>query len=133
MTRPAWADEGKRLYRTARWLNLRKQILLRDGYVCQVSGVLLRGGRSDRTATVLRPAVIDHLMPHMGDEQLFFEPDNLWAISADVHDTVCQAIERRRGISPEAVRAAKVAYRHIGIDGYPCKPQGRWVDSRWPL
>ena len=133
VTRPAWADrEGKGLYKTALWESLRKQTLLRDGYTCQISGVLLRGGRSDRTATVLRPAVVDHLMPHMGDASLFFDPDNLWVVSSDVHDTVCQAIERRRGLSLEAVRAAKVAYRHIGLDGYPCKPSGRWVDARWP-
>lgn len=124
---------GPNLYKTARWKRLREEVLLRDCYTCQISGVLLRGGRSDRANTALRPAVVDHLIPHDGDEALFFDADNLWAVSADMHDTVCQSIEGRKGIPPEAVRAAKIGYRHVGLDGYPMQPKDRWVDSRWGL
>lgn len=130
MAHRVWA--GRNLYKTARWERLRKQILLRDCYTCQISGVLLRGGRSDNASTILRPAVVDHLIPHDGDEALFFDADNLWAVSADIHDTVCQSIESR-AISPEAMRAAKIGYRHVGLDGYPMQPKGRWVDAMAPL
>ena len=116
-------------YRTTRWQKLRQAILLRDSYTCQMSGVLLRGGRSDRTGSILRPAVIDHLVPHAGSPDLFWDPDNLWAISADMHDTVCQAIEAR--LTGEAVRAAKIAYRFVGLDGSTLRPKARWVDQRW--
>lgn len=116
-------------YRTARWQRLREAILIRDLYQCQMSGVLLRGGRSDRKATALRPAVVDHLIPHRGDPVLFWDPDNLWAVSADTHDTECQAIEAR--LTGEAVRAAKMAHRVIGLDGRSATPRDRWVDRRW--
>ena len=116
-------------YRTARWQKLRQVILLRDGFTCQMSGAPLRGGRSDKTGSILRPAVIDHLMPHNGQADLFWDPDNLWAISADMHDTVCQAIEAK--LTGEAARAAKIAHRVVGIDGYPTRPAGRWIDQRW--
>lgn len=116
-------------YRTARWQQLRQVILLRDSFTCQMSGAPLRGGRSDKSGSILRPAVIDHLQPHNGQAALFWDPDNLWAISADMHDTVCQAIEAR--LTGEAVRAAKIAYRVVGLDGYGTKPAGRWVDQRW--
>lgn len=116
-------------YRTARWQQLRQVILLRDSFTCQMSGVMLRGGRSDRSTSILRPAVVDHLIPHEGDPALFWSEDNLWAISADMHDTVCQAIEAR--LTGEAVRAAKIAYWVVGLDGYGTKPAGRWVDQRW--
>lgn len=125
------ASPHRAWYRTARWQNLRQVILMRDSYTCQMSGVLLRGGRSDKTGSILRPAVIDHLAPHNGQADLFWDPDNLWAISADMHDTVCQAIEAR--LTGEAVRAAKIAYRMVGIDGYPVKPAGRWVNQRWGI
>lgn len=116
-------------YRTTRWQKLRQVILLRDSFTCQMSGALLRGGRSDKTGSILRPAVIDHLMPHNGQADLFWDPDNLWAISADMHDTVCQAIESR--MTGEAVRAAKIGHRFIELDGRTARPANRWVDKRW--
>ncbi len=119
----------RRWYRTKRWLDLRHVILLRDSYACQMSGVLLRGGRSDRRATSLRPAVIDHLIPHEGDPALFWDPDNLWAVSADMHDTVCQSLEAR--LAGEAVRDAKLAHRVASTDGRSTTPVVRWVDRRW--
>lgn len=117
-------------YRTTRWQKLRQVILLRDCFTCQMSGAPLRGGRSDKSSSILRPAVVDHLQPHNGQADLFWDPDNLWAISADMHDTVCQAIEAR-GLTGDAIRAAKIAHRVVGIDGYPARPAGRWVDQRW--
>ena len=117
-----------KLYSTKRWADLQAATLRRDGWVCQMCGVMLRKGRSDKAATVLRPAVVDHLMPHRGDASLFHDRGNLWAICCDCHDGPCQAIERRP-ITGEAMRAAKVAYRAVGLDGYPSKPQGRWVDA----
>lgn len=60
-------------YSTARWRRLREKILLRDNYTCQISGALLRGGRSDKGTSILRPAVIDHIVPHRGDEHMFWD------------------------------------------------------------
>ena len=115
-------------YRTARWQKLRQVILLRDGFTCQMSGAPLRGGRSDKTGSILRPAVVDHICPHNGSSELFWDERNLWAVSADLHDTVCQSIEERFRGNPEVIRREKLAYRHIELDGYRVKIENRWVD-----
>ena len=117
------------LYQTQRWLSLRQVILKRDGFTCQMCGVMLREGRSDKANTILRPAVVDHLEPHRGDQWLFYDQRNLWLVCCDCHDGPCQAIEKRQGITGAAVRAAKLAYRVIGLDGYPAMPKGRLVDG----
>lgn len=118
-------------YGTARWARLQAATLARDGWTCQMCGAMLRGGRSDRSNSILRPAAIDHLMPHQGSEALFFDPENVWAVSADMHDSVCQAIEAKYAGDPLRIVAEKLKYRFIGLDGYPVSPPERWVDRHW--
>ena len=113
---------------TAQWQRIRVAILRRDSFTCQICGAMLRGGRSDKSRTVLRPAVVDHIIPHKGDEALFFDPENLWAVDCDCHDSICQSIESRLVGRPDEIRKAKLEYRIIGIDGYPKAPPDRWVD-----
>lgn len=108
-------------YQTERWAKLRDAILLRDLYTCQMSGVLLTRGKGDPTS-----ATIDHIIPHRGDPALFWDESNLWAVCAQMHDTVCQSIEARH--TGEAIRAAKLAHKAVGRDGYPTRPADRWVD-----
>ena len=118
-------------YQTQRWLNLRQAILKRDSFTCQMCGAMLREGRSDKANTILRPAVVDHLEPHRGDQSLFYDQDNLWAISSDMHDSVCQAIEAKYADDPLRIVAEKLKYRFIGWDGYPVSPPERGVDRHW--
>ncbi|WP_276606305.1 hypothetical protein [Pacificoceanicola onchidii] len=39
--------------------------------------------------------MIDHKIPHRGDLHLFWDEDNLQAVSKEYHDGVKQSIEKR--------------------------------------
>jgi 5-methylcytosine-specific restriction enzyme A len=60
---------GDRRYSTARWQRLRKAVLARDGYACQIRGPNCR--RYANTA--------HHCLPSSSHPHLFFEPSNVVA------------------------------------------------------
>jgi 5-methylcytosine-specific restriction enzyme A len=76
-------------YKTARWQALRRLILQRDLYTCQKTGVLLIGRHPAPNSPV-----IDHVKPHRGDPELFWDENNLQAVSKAYHDSVKQAEEQ---------------------------------------
>ena len=76
-------------YKTARWQKLRQKILLRDNYTCQQTGVLCIGKHPADTSPV-----IDHKIPHRGDERLFWDESNLQVVSKKFHDGEKQRQER---------------------------------------
>jgi len=80
----------RRWYKTKRWQDLRASILVRDGYVCQATGVLLVGKHPAPNSPV-----VDHKRPHRGDADLFWDPANLQAVSKEYHDGAKQRQERR--------------------------------------
>lgn len=125
--RAAWRS----LYRSTRWEGLRKRVMRRDGYTCQMCGAMIRGGRSDGAGSILRPAVVDHIIPHRGDAALFHDPANLWLVCCDCHDGPCQSIEARN-LSGQNTRAAKLSHRRPSIDGTSRIPASRWVDQQYP-
>ena len=77
-------------YRTPRWRVLRLQVLKRDLYQCRQTGVLLVG-----TYPAEDSPVVDHIRPHRGDPELFWDETNLQAVSKGWHDSVKQSLERR--------------------------------------
>lgn len=77
-------------YKSPRWQALRLQVLVRDLYTCQHTGVILVGGKDKPNS-----AVVHHKRAHKGDEVLFWAIDNLEAVSKDWHDSEAQAQERR--------------------------------------
>lgn len=77
-------------YKTARWQKLRRQILKRDGYTCQQTGVALIGKYPAGNSPV-----VDHKKPHRGNEALFWDEENLEAVSKEYHDKEKQSLERR--------------------------------------
>ncbi|MBY6138538.1 HNH endonuclease [Leisingera daeponensis] len=77
-------------YKTARWQKLRLQVLKRDGWTCQQTGELLVG-----KYPALNSPVVDHLKPHRGDPDLFWDPDNLQTVSKRYHDGEKQSMEKR--------------------------------------
>lgn len=79
-------------YYTARWQKLRKQVWIRDGYVCQKTGAVLTGKYPAPNSPVA-----DHIEPHRGDEHLFWDPANLQTVSKEYHDGAKQRQERGRG------------------------------------
>ncbi|MDH6265525.1 5-methylcytosine-specific restriction protein A [Rhizobium sp. SG_E_25_P2] len=82
-------------YKTERWRRLREEVLIRDGYICQQTGVICSGKYPARNSPVA-----DHKEPHRGDEALFWDINNIQTVSKEYHDTVKQKQERAqpRGI-----------------------------------
>lgn len=76
-------------YKSKRWELLRQQVLVRDLYTCQRTGVLLTG-----KAPAPDSPVVHHKVPHKGDERLFFDINNLELVSKQWHDSEAQAMER---------------------------------------
>lgn len=76
-------------YGTERWKTLRQRILARDLYTCQKTGALLVGKYPAPDSPV-----VDHKTPHRGDPALFWDEDNLHAVSKKYHDSVKQAREK---------------------------------------
>ncbi|MEQ1403849.1 HNH endonuclease [Neorhizobium sp. Rsf11] len=77
-------------YKTQRWQKLRQEILARDHYTCQRTGVLCIGKYPAGNSPV-----VDHKTPHRGDERLFWDPGNLHCVSKAYHDSEKQKEERR--------------------------------------
>lgn len=75
----------KRWYNTARWHQLRLAIFLRDLFTCKKCGHL-----EGNTALL----VCDHIVPHRGDELLFWDETNLQTLCKRCHDTVKQFEEQ---------------------------------------
>lgn len=76
-------------YKTARWQRLRKKIILRDDMMCRATGQLLTG-----VHPAANSPVVDHIVPHRGDEALFWDPDNLQTVSKSYHDSEKQRQEK---------------------------------------
>ena len=82
-------DPSRKWYSSARWRRLRQLVLVRDGWTCRQTGELL-------SATPNRPnsAVVDHVLPHRGDPEKFWDIDNLQAVAKGWHDSEKQRRER---------------------------------------
>jgi 5-methylcytosine-specific restriction endonuclease McrA len=76
-------------YHSAEWQRLRRQAFVRDGYVCQRSGVLCIGKGNDPDAPIA-----NHRIPHKGDRKLFFDLDNIETVSKEVHDGLIHREEK---------------------------------------
>ncbi len=75
---------------TSRWQRLRLKVLERDGYTCRQTGVLLVGKYPAPNS-----AVVDHIAPHRGDPDLFWDEDNLQSVAKSWHDSAKQSMEKR--------------------------------------
>ncbi|MBZ9985682.1 HNH endonuclease [Mesorhizobium sp. BH1-1-5] len=83
------AAPWRRWYKTVRWQRLRERILLRDMYTCRKTGVLLIGKHPAPNSPV-----IHHDKEHRGNELLFWDEDNLMAVSKEWHDSEAQKAEQ---------------------------------------
>ena len=81
--------EHRKWYKTSRWQKLREQVLVRDAYICQRTGVLCIGKHPAPNSPVA-----DHKTPHHGDERLFWDIENLHCVSKAYHDSEKQKQER---------------------------------------
>jgi 5-methylcytosine-specific restriction protein A len=78
-------------YKSARWQALRLEVLVRDLYTCRQTGVLLTGKHPAPNSPV-----VDHVVPHRGDERLFWDIDNLQAVSKAYHDSDKRKMEMQQ-------------------------------------
>lgn len=76
-------------YKSAAWQKLREQVLVRDLYTCRQTGVLLTGKHPAPNSPV-----VDHIKPHRGNYEMFWDIDNLQLVSKRWHDGIKQAIEK---------------------------------------
>lgn len=79
-------------YHSKRWQDLREVVLIRDLYTCQQTGVLLVGKHPAPNSPV-----VDHVVPHKGDERLFWDVSNLQAVSKAYHDSDKRKMEMQHG------------------------------------
>lgn len=80
--------EFRKWYKTERWQSLRQRVLLRDMFICQKTGVMLIGAHPAPNSPV-----VDHIRPHRGNPDLFWDENNLQSVSKKWHDSIKQAIE----------------------------------------
>lgn len=78
---------------------LRWEVLARDMFTCQIC-------RTTHGNTRLLEA--DHIIPHKGQELLFWDAGNLWCVCGQCHSTVCQRIEAQHAGHPDRIRAEKM-------------------------
>ncbi|EPE99521.1 HNH endonuclease [Rhizobium grahamii] len=78
-------------YKSNRWRKLREEVLRRDLYTCKQTGVLCIGKHPADNSPV-----VDHKIPHRGDERLFWDVNNLQTVSKAYHDSEKQKQERAR-------------------------------------
>lgn len=78
-------------YKSARWQALRLEVLARDLYTCRQTGVVLTG-----KSPAPNSPVVDHVIPHKGDERLFWDPNNLQAVSKAYHDSDKRKMEMQQ-------------------------------------
>jgi len=111
-------DTYKKWYRLAAWHKvLRPQHLAGEPLcrACLARGLTNDGGRTASGEPQRNPRrrflVVDHVIPHRGDRDLFFDPSNLQTLCPDDHDRNKQR-EEARGFSEER-----------GPDGWPMDPE----------
>ena len=66
----------KHLYNTNRWKTLRKQFL-REHPLCE---------ECKKNGVVEAATVVDHIKPHQGDEELFWDQNNWQSLCKQCHD-----------------------------------------------
>jgi 5-methylcytosine-specific restriction endonuclease McrA len=89
-----------RLYSTARWKRLReRQLTIKP--LCRFC---------IESDVVEAATVVDHVIPHRGDQTLFYDPDNLQSLCATCHSSTKQRIELGQNVV------------NFGADGWPRGP-----------
>jgi 5-methylcytosine-specific restriction endonuclease McrA len=75
-------------YKTREWEEIRQAAFLRDLYTCQMCGRVV-GVHKKRELTC------DHIRPHRGDRDLFFDLSNVQTLDKACHDGAKQRQEAR--------------------------------------
>lgn len=95
-------------YKTSRWVKLRALHL-------SLSPLCVFCQQQGRTTAA---SVVDHITPHRGSEDLFWDPDNLQSLCASCHSATKQ-VQETHGYSQSA-----------GKDGFPLDAAHPWNLSK---
>lgn len=79
----------RKWYYTRRWKKLREEVLKRDLFTCQKTGIICTGKHPAEDSPV-----VDHKTPHRGNPVLFWDMNNLETVSKVYHDREKQKAER---------------------------------------
>lgn len=93
------AKAWKHLYDTSRW---RYRIVPAHLHIEPLCRICMKSNR------ITEARVIDHIVPHKGKHELFFNTDNLQSLCFSCHNSIKQS-EERTGRERSA----------IGLDGWP--------------
>lgn len=89
--RSAEAEAYRHLYSTEEWRAVRGTAFVRDLYTCRRCDCILVEGRPNDPQS----ATANHIVPHRGDRELFFDIDNIESVCKSCHDTLIQREEAR--------------------------------------
>lgn len=78
-------EEKQSLYHSVAWRQLRWEVLTRDRFTCR---------RCNTLFVDTSRLVADHIVPHRGDEKLFWDKSNLQTLCDTCHNRAKQAEER---------------------------------------
>lgn len=84
-------DPSRKLYNTRRWRALRDEVYERDHWTCQKTGQICVGKHPAPNSPVA-----DHIVPHHGNPDLFWDKNNIQTVSKAYHDSQKQREERAR-------------------------------------
>jgi 5-methylcytosine-specific restriction protein A len=62
-------------------------------------------------------SVVNHKIPHKGDVELFYSPENIESVCKSCHDGPIQSEERRGYSSEVGTDGWPIDYRHPAIEG----------------
>lgn len=94
----------KHLYNTKRWHRLRWYQLQKEPCCASCA----------RRKRITPADIVDHIIPHRGDEELFFDADNLQSLCKHCHDSEKQQLEKSGTI------------RGCDDGGLPIDPNHHW-------
>jgi 5-methylcytosine-specific restriction protein A len=80
-------EPWRKWYNLARWAALRQRVFLRDLYTCQCGCETVIADPAERIA--------DHVEPHRGDPDMFWDEDNVQTLWKPHHDGWKQRLERQ--------------------------------------
>ncbi len=142
-------NEARAWYKTKGWYRLRWRTLERAALVCAICGRqdgalasvrgvwdgLPEGTRADLfKAAMARSSgqwVADHIRPHRGDPDLFWDEGNLQCLCAPCHNSAKQKEERAGGAysrRPEWLKPSAVPL--VIVCGPPASGKSTWVEAR---
>lgn len=96
--------QTKPLYNSKRWYQLRHRQLL-EHPLCALCS---------RLARVTKATIVDHVRPHRGDPERFYDAGNLQSLCKRCHDGAKQQLEKSGTL------------RGCGLDGVPLDANHHW-------